>query len=78
MSYNNQNKDRVLIIHISWESELNETLEKLRDLHKSGVIAYAKICASIKSHNNNISTIRIIMRFYKRKTILQIKNIFLC
>ena len=36
-----QNKDQVSIIHISWEFELNEALEKLQDLHKSGVIVYA-------------------------------------
>ena len=70
-----QNKDQVYIIHISWEFNPNEALEKLQDLHKSGVIVYAKVCG-FKNTIDVIPTIDMIMRFHKKKTILQIKKYF--
>ena len=76
MKCNLQNKDLVLIIHISWKLEFGESLEKLQDLHKSGVIVYAKICTLEKSIDDPIPTTHMIMRFYKRKSILQIKTYF--
>ena len=76
MKCNLQNKDLVLIIHISWKLEFGESLEKLQDLHKSGVIVYAKICTLEKSIDDPIPTTHMIMRFYKRKSILQIKSYF--
>ena len=48
MDCNIQNKDLVSIIHMTWELQLNETLEKLQDLYKAGVIVYAKICSDEK------------------------------
>ena len=71
-----QNKNRVSIIYISWEKELDETLKKLQDLHKSGVIAYAKICALEKPIDNTIPRIHIILRLHIQKSILQIKKYF--
>jgi len=71
-----QNKNRVSIIYISWEKELDETLKKLQDLHKLGVIAYAKICALEKPIDNTIPRIHIILRLHIQKSILQIKKYF--
>ena len=71
-----QNKNRVSIISISWEKELDETLKKLHDLHKSGIIAYAKICALEKPIDNSIPRIHIILRLHIQKSILQIKKYF--
>ena len=71
-----QNKNTVSIIYISWQKELDETMRKLYDLHKSNIIAYAKICELEKSVDDTIPTIHVIMRFQKRKSILQIKKYF--
>ena len=76
MDCNIQNKDLVSIIHITWELQLNETLEKLRDLYNAGVIVYAKIRSDEKSNDGFIPTIHMIMRFNKRRSILQIRNYF--
>ena len=70
-----QNKNTVSIIYISWQKELDETMRKLYDLHKSNIIAYAKMC-ELKKSVDTIPTIHVIMRFHKRKSILQIKKIF--
>ena len=53
-----QNKDQVYIIHISWEFNTNEALEKLQDLHKSRVIVYAKVCG----FKNNIGKIQLLAK----------------
>ena len=71
-----QNKNTVSIIYISWQKELDETMRKLYDLHKSNIIAYAKICELEKSVDDTIPTIHVIMRFHKRKSILHIKKYF--
>ena len=71
-----QNKNRVYIISISWEKELNETLKKLHDFHKSGIIAYAKICTLEKPIDNAIPRMHIILRLHSQKSILQIKKYF--
>ena len=65
-------ENRVSIIYISWEKELDETLKKLQDLHKSGIIAYAKICALEKPIDNTIPRIHIILSLHIQKSILQI------
>ena len=71
-----QNKNTVSIICISWQKELDETMRKLYDLHKSNIIAYAKICELEKSVDDGIHTIHAIIRFHKSKSILQLKKYF--
>ena len=70
-----QNKNTVSVIYISWKKELDEALKKFHDL-SDDIIAYAKICELEKSVDDTIPTIHVIMRFHKRKSILQIKKIF--
>ena len=70
-----QNKNTVSIISISWKKDLDEVLKKIQDLSKN-IIAYAKICELEKSVDDTIPTIQVIMRFHKRKSILQIKKYF--
>ena len=70
-----KNTAQVSIIHLSTNLEFNIIFRKLQDLYKSKVIVYAKIC-NFEKPIDHIPTTCVIMRFYKRRRILQIKNIF--
>ena len=70
-----QNKNTVSIIYISWKKELDEALKNFNDL-SNNIIAYAMICELERSVDDAAPTIHAIIRFHKRKSILQIKKYF--
>ena len=75
MDCNLKNNGQVYIIHISTNLKFNMIFKKLQDLYKSKVIVYTKIC-NFEKPIDHIPTTCMIMRFYKRRRILQIKKYF--